>query len=92
MRFKINPRDVPAEMAARRLGLSIDGFEDVRADLEARGFPVPDVTTGNYDMAAIDAWMDRRSGIRGAPATVAKDAGAVVNGRLGRMTADGRVS
>jgi hypothetical protein len=91
-RFKINPRDVPPELAARRLGLSIEAFEDLRADLEARGFPIPDVTTGFYDLKAIEAWQDRRSGLAGMSVPAAKDAATVVSGRLARMSHDGRAS
>lgn len=32
-------------------------------ELLARGFPRPDPTTGMYDLVAIDAWMDARSGV-----------------------------
>jgi hypothetical protein len=84
-RFKVNPRDVPAEHAARRLGLSLDTFEARLPDLIARGFPSPDSTTSFYDLKAIEAWMDRRSGLAGMSVPVAKDAAAVVSGRLARM-------
>jgi hypothetical protein len=63
IRCRVDPRDVPAEKAARRLHLTLAGFESVKADLFARGFPKPDPTTGMYDLLAIEAWMDARSGL-----------------------------
>jgi hypothetical protein len=63
LRFRIDPRDVPASKAARRLGLTVAEFNRVRGDLFARGFPRPDPTTGNYDLKAIEAWQDARSGL-----------------------------
>ena len=63
IRYQVNPRDVPPEKAARRLHLTVSQFDLVREDLFARGFPVPDATTGMYDLKAIDDWMDRRSGM-----------------------------
>ena len=61
MRFRVDPRDVPVEKAARRLGLTLDAFTRIREELFTRGFPRPDATTGHYDLVAIDAWMDARS-------------------------------
>jgi hypothetical protein len=61
IRFRVDPGDVPPEKAARRLGLTLDAFTQVREELIARGFPRPDPTTGNYDLVAIDAWIDGRS-------------------------------
>jgi hypothetical protein len=86
-RFKVNPRDVPPEWAARRLGLSLDAFEGKLPDLIARGFPSADATTGFYDLKAIEAWQDRRSGLAGMSVPAAKDAAAVVSGRLARLHA-----
>ena len=85
-RFRIVPRDVPASAVARLLGLSEARFIDCEADLLARGFPGPDATTGNYDLRAVEAWQDRRSGLAAALATnMAKDASAVVADRLAAM-------
>ena len=58
IRYAVHPRDVPPEKAARRLHLTLAGFDLVREELYARGFPRPDPTTGMYDLVAIDAWMD----------------------------------
>ena len=63
IRFPVDPRDVPPQKAARRLGLTLDAFNQIREELLARGFPQPDPTTGNYDLVAINAWMDARSHI-----------------------------
>ena len=86
IRHAVHPRDVPPEKAARRLHLTLSGFDLVREELYARGFPRPDPTTGMYDLVAIDAWMDRRSGL--AALTVndsPRNAGEVFNDRASRL-------
>lgn len=85
MRFRVDPRDVPAASAARRLGVALPAFEESLPDLIARGFPSPDPTTGNFDLKAIDAWMDRRSGLGPLASPVARDAAAVVGDRIAEM-------
>jgi hypothetical protein len=86
MRFNIEPRDVPSESAARRIGLSLARFNEVLADLTDRGFPRADPTTGNYDLDAIDEWRKRRfpdlfnQGLANTSATT--HGGAVVRDRL----------
>jgi hypothetical protein len=60
IRYRVAPRDVPPVKAARRLHLTLAEFRGMLPALAARGFPAPDPTTGMYDLAAIDAWMDRR--------------------------------
>jgi hypothetical protein len=85
-RFKIVPRDVPASAVSRLLGISEARFVDFLSDLLARGFPGPDATTGNYDLKAVEAWQDRRSGLSGSGvADLAKDASAVITERLAAM-------
>ncbi|MGI4765368.1 MAG: hypothetical protein ACRYGP_09945, partial [Janthinobacterium lividum] len=74
VRFRIDPRDVPPVKAARVLGLTLPAFESTLPRLRERGFPVPDPDTGNFDLKAIENWMDRRSGL--AKAEEAQDAGA----------------
>jgi len=54
IRFSVNPRDIPAQKAARRLHLTEEEFEAVKDELFARNFPRPDPTTGMYDLDAID--------------------------------------
>ena len=39
MRFKVQPRDVPPEIAARRLSKTLAEFEKALPNLLARGFP-----------------------------------------------------
>jgi hypothetical protein len=63
IRFAVDPRDVPPEKAARRLHLKLGEFQAMLPELFERGFPRPDPTTGNYDLRAIDLWMDARSNI-----------------------------
>lgn len=60
LRFNVEPRDVPPEKAARRLGLTLERFENLLPQLLRRGFPPSDPDTGNYDLDAIDAWRSSR--------------------------------
>jgi hypothetical protein len=87
MRFRIEPRDVPPGVAARRLGKTFAAFIAALPDLVARGFPQADPTTGNFDLAAIDRWCDARHPhlFGGGAAMQARDAKDVVKDRLARM-------
>jgi hypothetical protein len=87
-RASVEVRDAPAALAARRLGLSEARFAEAAPELYARGFPRPDPTTGLFDLLAIDAWMDRRSGLTGAPP--ARDASTVFTERLEAMRRGGK--
>jgi hypothetical protein len=88
MRFRIEPRDVPLEVAARRLGKTRAELEAVLPDLLARGFPQADPTTGNFDLAAIDRWCDaRHPHLFGGGAMQARDARDVVQSRLAKLRA-----
>jgi hypothetical protein len=60
IRYSIDPRDVPPTKAARRLHLTLAEFITALPNLYRRGFPRPDLTTGNFDLVAIDRWMDGR--------------------------------
>jgi hypothetical protein len=80
IRMRVDPRDVPKDKAARRLGLSIADFEAVEDRLYARGFPRPDPDTRLFDLKAVENWMDRRSGLTSSFA--ARDAGIVARSRL----------
>jgi hypothetical protein len=44
MRFRIESRDVPPEVVARRLGKTLGEFTATLPDLLARGFPQADPT------------------------------------------------
>ena len=88
MRFRIEPRDVPLQVAARRLGKTCAELEAVLPDLLARGFPQADPTTGNFDLAAIDRWCDaRHPHLFGGGAMQARDARDVVQNRLAKLRA-----
>lgn len=61
IRFRVDARDVPPAVAAKKLGLDLEKFERLLPELLAkRKFPAPDPTTGNFDLKAIDAWQDQR--------------------------------
>jgi hypothetical protein len=47
-------------MVAQQLGLSAADFEIRRPELERRGFPTPDSTTGHCCIEAVDRWRLRR--------------------------------
>jgi hypothetical protein len=89
MRFRIESRDVPPEVAARRLGKTFAEFNAALPDLLKRGFPQADPTTGNFDLAAIDRWCDARHPhlFGGAAAMQARDAKDVVQDRLAKLKA-----
>ena len=61
IRFAVDPRDIPPHKVARLLHISAADFVVRLDEFYARGFPRPDETTGNYDLVAVHAWMDRRS-------------------------------
>ena len=87
MRFRVDPRDVPPDMAARRLGMPLEAFTAALPRLIARGFPAPDSDTGNFDLHAIDRWCDaRHRHLFGDGATMhARDARAVAKDRIAAM-------
>ena len=63
LRFRIDPRDVPADKAARVPGPTIVAFSAALPRRQNRGFQAADPDAGNYDLKAIEAWMDWRSGL-----------------------------
>jgi hypothetical protein len=58
IRYKVEPRDVPASKAARRLHLRLEDFRSKLPELLKRGFPSADPTTGMFHLPAIDRWME----------------------------------
>lgn len=60
IRFRVDPGDVPAEKAARRLHLTLHVFEEVLPNLLLRGFPPADPDTKMFDLEAIDRWRRLR--------------------------------
>lgn len=83
IRFRVEPRLVPAAKAARRLHLTETEFEANRTALHHHGFPLPCPVIGHYDLVAIDSWLDRMHGVAansmGLPQ---KDAASLVAERL----------
>jgi hypothetical protein len=63
IRFRVDPADVPAEKAARRLHLTVEQFNEVLPNLLKRGFPAAVPDTGMYDLEAIDLWRRSRHGL-----------------------------
>ncbi|MFT4116542.1 hypothetical protein [Bradyrhizobium sp.] len=60
VRFRVDPGDVPAEKAARRLHLTLAQFNELLPKLLARGFPKADPDTGMFDLEEIDRWRAKR--------------------------------
>jgi hypothetical protein len=87
MRFRVEPRDVPPQLAARRLGMSIEQFNAALPNLIARGFPKPDPDSGNIDLSAIDRWCDARHPhlFGGGTTMQARDASTVAQERIAAM-------
>jgi hypothetical protein len=87
MRFHVEPRDIPEELAARRLGLTATAFRTKLPNLLVRGFPAPDPDTGNFDLLAVDKWCDaRHPHLFGTGAIMqARDASDVVQDRIAKM-------
>jgi len=63
IRYRVDPADVPAEKAARRLHLTLERFNEVLPNLLKRGFPAADPDTGMFDLEAIDRWRRSRHGL-----------------------------
>ena len=61
IRFRVEPGDVPAEKAARRLHLTLTEFQEKLPRLVKRGFPPADPDTGMFDLEAIDEWRRARN-------------------------------
>jgi hypothetical protein len=84
--------DVLPSIVAARLGLSLAEFEAQRLELQGRGFPEPDETTGRYCMEAVDRWRLRRHARLFPELTYvpsALHAGSVFDDRLRRMGESG---
>lgn len=87
-RFQVIPRDVPAEHAAKRLGMKLAEFRAALPNLMARGFPAPDPDTHNFDLTGIDRWCDARNPhLFGGDAAGmgARDAATCVNDRIAAL-------
>jgi hypothetical protein len=83
IRYRVEPLDVPPAKAARRLHLTLAEFRQKLTQLEGRGFPRPDPTTGNYYLPAINQWMAARAALTAtAGAQNDKD---LINERIARL-------
>jgi hypothetical protein len=65
IRYPVEPRDIPASKAARRMHLTLEDFRAKLPELLKRGFPAADPTTGMFYLLAIDQWMAARHGLTG---------------------------
>ena len=82
IRYRVEPRDIPAIKAARRMHLSLEEFRAKLPELLSRGFPSADPTTGMYFLPAIDKWMEARTSLTAA--TAERD-DSVINERVGSV-------
>jgi hypothetical protein len=95
-RFKLPPGgDVPPDVAARRLGITLEAFRAALPVLLGRKFPAPDETTGNFMLEAIDRWREARHpqlfpSDRLILRPGALDAGDVIGPRVERIRQGGR--
>ena len=83
VRFKVEPRDIPAAKVARRLHLSLDEFRAKLPELVRRGFPPADPTTGMFYLPAIDQWMASRFKLTADPTS--QDDRSLINERIARL-------
>jgi len=60
VRFRLDPVYAPPEKIARLMSLTPAQFANCCPRLYARGFPVPDETTGMYDIEAVQRWRKRQ--------------------------------
>lgn len=67
-KFTPEPRILNEFQVACRLGWATSTFRDRKEGLESKGFPRRDRLLGGWDVAAIEQWLDRRSGV-GAPSS-----------------------
>lgn len=63
VRYVVEPRLVPMTKAARRLHLTLAEFKSHLPALRRDGFPTACAITGHFDLKAIDAWLDKRTGV-----------------------------
>jgi hypothetical protein len=80
--------DIAASAVATLMGLSTAEFESLLPELNRRGFPLPDATTGRYCVEAVDRWRRARHPTlfpELTTSTSAVDAGTVFEERLRRV-------
>lgn len=83
VRFPVKPRLIPAAKVARWLHLSLDEFRQLLPALRMEGFPPACPVTGHYDLIAIEAWQDKRSGLSGG--LPVEDRTAVMRARIASL-------
>ena len=83
--FLFEPGDIAPSLAAKRMGLSPRAFSLALPELQKRGFPYPDPTTGKFDFQAIERWRQSRHGTVAGSPFEADDAEAVVGTRLAAL-------
>lgn len=62
-KFIPSPRSWNEFQVATRLNRGTEWFRSNRKALEAEGFPSRDTLLDGWDSKAIEAWMDKRSGL-----------------------------
>jgi hypothetical protein len=75
----VPPRVLSECETAHYLGRCETTFQSQKDSLERQGFPKIDPLTGGRDLHAIDAWLDRRSGL---DQTKISDVSTMIRGRL----------
>jgi hypothetical protein len=83
VRFPVKPRLIPAAKVARWLHLSIDEFRQLLPALRMEGFPAACPVTGHYDLVALEAWQDKRSGLSGG--LPVEDRAAIMRARIASL-------
>ena len=83
IRFPVQPRMLPPSKVARWLFLSVDEFREALPALLKEGFPKACPVTGHYDMRALEAWQDKRSGLAGA--LPVEDRASVMRERIAKL-------
>jgi hypothetical protein len=83
IRYRVDPLDIPADKAARRLHLTSGEFRERLPELLRRGFPPADPTTGMFFLPAIDKWMASRDGLTAD--TGSHDDAKIINERIERL-------
>lgn len=86
VRFPIKPRLIPATKVARWLHLSMDEFRQLLPALRLEGFPAACPVTGHYDLIALEAWQDKRSGLSGG--LPVEDRAALMRARIASLGKD----
>jgi len=61
--IRIEPRLLTASALARYLGRSPSWFYSHEAELRKKGFPDRIRSMNAWDKSAVDAWLDRQSGL-----------------------------